>query len=172
MKQSTKTQVVVIAYEGVSAFHLSVPSLVFRDAFVESKGLFELRTCSLTGDKVKTSSGYDVVLEHDISALGNADIVIVPGWPSELPQVPASLVAKLHQAHANGAMLVGLCLGAFVIAATGLLENKTATTHWAFAEHFQQTYPQIQVQSRSLFIEHEKLITSAGTVAAIDVACK
>lgn len=168
MKNTTVRKVALVAFEGISAFHLSVPCLVFQDVFIEGQALFKLDICSLTNSEIATGSGFNIVVERDMSIIDCADIIIVPSWPNSLPCPPTILIEKLVAAHHRGAMLVGLCLGAFVIAETGLLDGKTATTHWAFSQQFSQRFPKVQFDSQPLFIEHEQLITSAGTAAALD----
>lgn len=138
-KMFTKAQakkIALLAFEDISAFHLSVPCLVFQDVFIDRAPVFDLSICALTGTKINSASGFSIEVQHDLSLLDDADIIIVPSWPSDLPEVPTELTDKLTAAHSRGAMLVGLCLGSFVIAETGLLDGKTATTHWAFSEAY------------------------------------
>ncbi|OAN13172.1 AraC family transcriptional regulator [Photobacterium jeanii] len=168
MGKSSVKKVALVAFEGISAFHLSVPCLVFQDAFIDRQPMFELSLCSLHQREISTGSGFGIVVDEGLDILDAADIVIVPSWPNSLPPVPAELRERLVHAHARGAMLVGLCLGAFVIAETGLLDGKTATTHWAFSEAFRTRFPKVEFDSQPLFIEHDQLITSAGTAASLD----
>ncbi|MDG3087983.1 helix-turn-helix domain-containing protein [Vibrio hannami] len=161
-------KVAVIAFEGISAFHLSVPCLVFQDVFIDREPVFELNVCGLTDTRIKTGSGFKIEVENELSSLEEADIIIVPSWPSDLPEIPEALTKKLIQAHSNGALLVGLCLGSFVIAETGLLDGKTATTHWAFSDAYTRKYPEVVLDNQPLFIAHDQIITSAGTAAALD----
>ena len=164
---STK-KIALIAFDDISIFHLSVPCLVFKDAFIGLNSQFELKICSISKHEVTTTSGFDVLLSHNANILNNADIIIVPSWPNSLPEPPSELIKALINAYQRGAMLVGLCLGAFIIAQTGLLDGKTATTHWGFAEKFKQRFPQVELDSQPLFIDHDRLITSAGTAASLD----
>ena len=161
-------KVALVAFENISAFHLSVPCLVFQDAFLGHAPKFELELCSLSEKAFATGSGFDVLLTKGLEQLDSADIVIVPSWPNSLPSPPTLLLDKLQAAHQRGAIVVGLCLGAFVVAKTGLLDGKTATSHWAFAEQFQSQFPNVEFDSEPLFIDHGQLITSAGTAASID----
>lgn len=161
-------KVVVIAFDGISAFHLSVPCLVFQDVFLGHNPWFQLEICGFPRKTVTSTSGFDISLNNDISVIDDADIVIVPSWPNELPEPPTDLLDKLRHAHNRGAQLVGLCLGAFVIAATGLLDGKRATTHWAFVKSVSQHFPNVEFDSQPLFVEEAQIITSAGTAAALD----
>ncbi|WP_375753848.1 GlxA family transcriptional regulator [Vibrio sp. HN007] len=161
-------KVAVLAFEDISAFHLSVPCLVFQDVFIDRAPVFDLSICALSGTKINSTSGFSIEVQHDLSLLDQADIIVVPSWPSDLPEVPTVLTDKLIKAHSNGAMLVGLCLGSFVVAETGLLDGKTATTHWAFSEAYIKKFPKVKFDSQPLFIAHDQIITSAGTAAALD----
>jgi len=168
MKDSPIRKIALVAFEGISAFHLSVPCLVFQDAFIERQAMFEFSICSLSESEIDTGSGFSIVLNQDMSILDSADIIVIPSWPNSLPEPPEQLIEALLAAHQRGSILVGLCLGAFVIAETGLLNGKSATTHWAFSQQFSQRFPQVKFDSQPLFIDHEQLITSAGTAASLD----
>ncbi|RKF18130.1 helix-turn-helix domain-containing protein [Alginatibacterium sediminis] len=168
MNKTNIKKVALVAFEGISAFHLSVPCLVFQDALNQLQQRFELKICSLSTNEIASGSGFNVVVNHDISILDGADIIIVPSWPNALPKPSTELIDKLVLAHQRGAILVGLCLGAFVIAETGLLDGKTATTHWAFTEQFTQRFPNVGFDSEPLYIDQGQLLTSAGIAASLD----
>ena len=161
-------KVAVVAFEQISAFHLSVPCMVFQDVFIDRQAIFDLCICGLTSNEMNSVSGFRITVENDLSYLEQADIIIIPSWPNALPKPPSVLLEELVKAHTRGAMLVGLCLGAFVIAETGLLNGKSATTHWAFSDEFTQRFPEVKFDNSPLFIAHDQLITSAGTAAALD----
>lgn len=97
-----------------------------------------------------------------------ADIIIVPSWrdPYELP--PEALLKALRKSHRRGAMIVGLCLGSYVLAAAGLLDGRPATTHWKWADDLAKRYPDIQVNRDVLYVDDGDVITSAGVAAGID----
>ena len=64
--------------------------------------------------------------------------------------------------------MVGLCLGAFVLAYAGVLDNHKAATHWKFEQEFQRLFPKVKLDVNVLYTEDEGVITSAGTAAALD----
>jgi len=78
------------------------------------------------------------------------------------------VLQALRDAHARGAVLVGLCLGAFVLAQAGLLHARRATTHWAYAGELARCYPTVQVDASVLYVQDGNVLTSAGTAAALD----
>jgi len=163
-----KIQVAVLAFDGISPFHLSVPCVVFADAFAGKYNPFEVKVCALKKGRLCASSGFDLFINHSLEVIASADLVIIPSW-HDLDKAPsAELIHCLKEAYQQGATVVGLCLGAYLLAATGLLDGQSATTHWAYAENFAARFPAIRVDSEPLYIENERLITSAGTAAAID----
>ena len=162
-------QVAVLAFEHISPFHLSVPCIAFCDA-PKMIGLldFELKVCSEEALAVTSSTGFQLVPQYNLATLANSDIVIIPSWPSPDVKPSEKLISAIQHARQQGALLVGLCLGAYVLAAAGVLDNMIVTTHWAYAEDLQQRYPRLHVKSDSLYHQQDNVVTSAGTAAAID----
>ena len=161
--------VAVLAFDQLSSFHLAVPCMVFGDA-ARSAGIreFQLQVCSEDGRAIHSSSGFGIVPEYGLDALASADILIIPSWPHPAIQPSEALRAAMYSAKERGALIVGLCLGAYALAATGLLDNRQATTHWAYMEDFHQRFPMVQLQPDVLYQQDDNVVTSAGTAAAID----
>ncbi|MHA7847629.1 helix-turn-helix domain-containing protein [Serratia sp. D1N4] len=161
--------VAVVAFEHISPFHLAVPGVVFADAH-EEYSPFSVKVCAIQPGCIATSGGYQIVVEWGLEVLAEADIVIIPSWHDLHGELPNALLEALLLAHQRGAKIVGLCLGAYVLAEAGLLDGQQATTHWAYAGDFAQRYPQVMLNADVLYVEQGNLLTSAGTAAGID-AC-
>ena len=161
--------VAVVAFDGISPFHLSVPCIVFGDDF-SAGGLprFDLRVCAAAPGTLRTTAGFTMNAPHGLEAIAAADIVIVPTWSDALQTPIDPLLDALRAAHARGAQMVGLCLGAFILAAAGILDGRPATTHWAWAERFARRYPAIRVDAAVLYVDDGDVLTSAGTAASLD----
>jgi len=162
-------RVAVLAFDGISPFHLSVPCMVFGpDMAGGGRPAFALQVCADAGGALRTTAGFTIAATHGLAALSRAQTVIVPSWrdPAEVP--PAALLQALRRAHARGARVVGLCLGAFVLAEAGLLDGRPATTHWHLAPEFARRFPQIDVRPDVLYVDDGDVLTSAGTAAGID----
>lgn len=159
--------VAVLAFDRISPFHLSVPCVVFGD---RHPGVppFELQVCAVEDGPLRTTAGFRISVDHGLEALEPAQTVIVPSWRDPREKPPEPLLEALVAAHARGAQLVGLCLGAFVLAEAGLLAGRRATTHWAWAAEFAARYPDVEVDADVLYVEDGHLLTSAGTSAGID----
>ncbi|MEW6704662.1 MAG: helix-turn-helix domain-containing protein [Pseudomonadota bacterium] len=163
--------VAVIAFDGISPFHLSVPCLVFGEDRTEAgTPRFRLRVCAVAPGRLRTNAGFAIDAPHGLQALRHAGIVIVPSWHADMRPAPVSLLRALRAAHRRGAVIVGLCLGAFVLAEAGLLDGRTATTHWHLAPEFARRFAQVTLQPEVLYVDHGDVLTSAGTAAGID-AC-
>ena len=166
---NTPHVVAAVAFDGISPFHLSVPCVVFAEDRSDGGVLgFEFRVCSIDPGPLSTTAGFSIAATHGLDALADADTIIVPTWrdPDEAP--PAALLDALRAAHARGAQLVGLCLGAFVLAAAGILDDRPASTHWAWADDFARRYPCVRLDPDVLYVDDGNVVTSAGTAAGLD----
>lgn len=162
-------QIAVVAFDGISPFHLSVPCLVFgedrRDLGVPR---FQLQVCAAESGPLRSSAGFEIVTHHGLPKLRSADIVIVPSWRDTAEPAPPALLAALRHAHRRGARIVGLCLGAFVLAEAGLLDGRPATTHWHWAAAFAARFPLVRLDADVLYVDDGDVLTSAGTAAGLD----
>jgi len=159
--------VAVLAYDQISAFHLSVPCVVFGD---QHAGLpeFDLKVCAHEPGPLETTAGFSVNVAHGLEALETAQTIIVPSWRDPAERPSTAVLDALVAAGDRGARVVGLCLGAYVLAEAGMLDQRRATTHWAYAQDFARRYPAIDVDADVLYIDDGNMLTSAGTAAGID----
>ena len=159
--------VAVIATPGFSPFHFSVPSMVFDKAMPET-GLFRVEICAEQPGTVDSDIGISINVVHGLELLEGADIIIVPFWEHPETKPSLKLLAALRESWLRGAEVVGLCLGAYVLAYAGLLNNRRASTHWEFERDFAERFPAVRLDSNALYTSDERLVTSAGTAAGID----
>jgi len=94
---------------------------------------------------------------------------VIPGWADDFRQPRPETIEAIRAAYARGARLMSICIGSFVLAATGLLDGRRATTHWRWAERLQARYPRVRVDPSVLYIDDGQILTSAGTAAGIDL---
>jgi len=161
--------VAIIAFDGISPFHLSVPCAIFgEDRTGANMPKFELLVCSSEQAKLQTPAGFLIETPYGLKDVARASIVIVPSWRDTAEVPPRPLLDALRRAHKRGALIVGLCLGSYVLAAAGLLNGRAATTHWYWANDLAARYPDISVDPNVLYVDQGSIITSAGTAAAID----
>jgi transcriptional regulator GlxA family with amidase domain len=161
-------RVAVLAFDDVSLFHLSVPGLVLGANNGSGPVRYELQYVAQQPGQIRTDQGVMIEVPDDLQALQQADIIIVPAWSDPEVPAPEELTMALRQAHANGKLIVGLCLGAFVLGDAGLLDGREATTHWVARDVFARRFPQTLFRPDVLYVADDNIVTSAGTVAAID----
>lgn len=159
--------VAVVAYENFSPFHLSVPCLIFGN-ILPGHLLFDLKVCSAGPGPVHSEHGLQLNSAHGVEALAEVDIVVVPGWSDPAVPPSAALTEALRAAHARGAQVVGLCLGTYVLAYAGLLDGLRAATHWEYEQDFVSRFPEVRLDTNVLYVDNNRLITSAGTAASMD----
>ena len=162
-------RVAVLAFNGVSLFHLSVPGMVLGTAQSEpGEPRYEVSYCTETPGMVSCDQGIDLSVAHGLELMEASDVIVIPSWGEQLIAASTPLVRALQQANAQGKLIVGLCLGAFVLGEAGLLDGKEATTHWAGRDEFARRFPEVGFSPDVLYVSDGNIMTSAGTVAAID----
>src|SRR5438874_2062551 len=129
---------------------------------------YNFGVCAATRSPLRATGGVRFTAPHSLRLLDRADTIVIPGWRPAVPP-PRLLIRKLQNAHARGARLCSICTGAFVLAATGLLDGKPATTHWIHVALLQERYPEIEVRSNDLYVDTGRIITSAGSAAGLDM---
>jgi transcriptional regulator GlxA family with amidase domain len=160
-------RVAVLAFDRISPFHLAVPCVLFGDRHPGAP-IFELRVCAGERGRLRTTAGFEVHARHGLAALRWADWVIVPSWRDPAERPPDPVLEALAAAHRRGALVVGLCLGAFLLAEAGLLDGLEATTHWSAADAFARRYPAVRLKPDVLYVDAGQVVTSAGTAAGLD----
>ncbi|MFC9842616.1 GlxA family transcriptional regulator [Streptomyces sp. NPDC060223] len=166
-------RVVVLALDGVYLFDLGIPERVFGGVrYAGLPGAYEVVSCAATEDRtVTTSTGLTLTLDHGPEVLESADTVVLPPFDlsrftADLPEPVRSALARIRP-HAR---IVSLCTAAFTLAAAGLLDGRSATTHWALADEFRQLFPHVALDPDVLFVDDGDVLTSAGVASGID-AC-
>jgi AraC family transcriptional activator FtrA len=163
-------RVAAIVYDGLCMFEFSSVAEVFGLERPEAgDDWYRFETVSLDGRPVTTQFGGRLVPQGGLARLRRADTIIVPGWCGIATPVPAPLVAALRAAHRRGARLMSICSGAFVLAATGLLDGRSATTHWRYADALKVRFPAIEVDPDVLYVDNGQVLTSAGSAAGLDL---
>nr|WP_018684202.1 helix-turn-helix domain-containing protein [Actinokineospora enzanensis] len=158
----------VLAYDGLSAFELGIVTEVFGLPRPEL-GIDWYRLTICAPAAVRMVGGATLTADADLSAMADADTVIVPGVPNVHTRVSPAVVEALRSAHARGARLVSICSGAFALAETGLLDGRRAATHWRYADLLARRYPAVRVDADVLYVDDGDVLTSAGSAAGIDL---
>ena len=149
-------------------FDLAIPCEVFGGVRpADPKQSYNVRVCG-EAPEVRARA-YDIRVPGSLNDLVGADTVIAPGTDDPAAPVSDAVVSAIRSAYANGARVVSICSGAFVLAAAGLLDGRRATTHWRAAELLARLYPAVVVEPDVLFVDEGRIVTSAGASAGLDM---
>jgi transcriptional regulator GlxA family with amidase domain len=165
--------IAVLALPGVQLLDVSGPVDVFAQANIEAgRECYTMRIVGCASGPLRSSSGVRLLPDLVVGETEERfDTLLVAGAPNAASmQLPSGLVPWLR-AHARRARRYGsVCTGAFALAATGLLDGRRLTTHWAAADALVQAYPSITVDADALYVRDGKLRTAAGVTAGLDLA--
>jgi transcriptional regulator GlxA family with amidase domain len=167
-----KAEVGILLYPGcqTAMVHGMTDLLQIAARFAGDKGAPPLRVSHWQRDSGDFGRAYDSHPEH----AGLPDIVIVPGrltGPANAEEA-VPYARWLRARHAGGATLAANCGGVFLLAETGLLAGRPATTHWLFADIFRQRFPDVRMEADKIVIEDGEIITAGGLMAWTDLGMR
>jgi AraC family transcriptional regulator, transcriptional activator FtrA len=168
--KTTGPLVVALVYDGLCTFEFSIVAEIFGlDRPEMGKDWYRFASAAIEPGPLRAHGGLRVESDGEMALLDEADLIVVPGWKGAGVPVPEVLLDRLRAAWRRGARLASICSGAFVLAATGMLDKKRAATHWRYADRLSSRYPAITVDASVLYVEDDRLYTSAGSAAGIDL---
>ena len=162
--------VAVLVYDGLCTFEFGIAVEMFGLPRPEFDDWYRFGLCAVDDGPMRAAGGMRVLAEGGLDGIARAGTVIVPGWRGVDSPPPAALLDALRKAHARGARLMSFCSGVFVLAASGLLDGRRATTHWRYVQALAERFPRIQVEPEVLYVDEGDLLTSAGSAAALDLS--
>jgi AraC family transcriptional activator FtrA len=162
-------RVVALLNPPQSPFELACAAEVFGTVPQDVPAHYDFRICAERPGPLPTTVGYVMHVDAGLAALQEADTVVIPGWQPPGTPAPPTVIETLRAAHQHGARIVAICTGAVVLAQTGLLDGRRATTHWRQTAQLAATFPEVQVDRDVLYVDHGDVATSAGTGAGIDL---
>ncbi|WP_040729674.1 GlxA family transcriptional regulator [Nocardia tenerifensis] len=153
----------------VPLFELGAPCTIFgadRSDITEA-GWYEFRVCG--PPNVRVDQWFRAATEFGYDELVTADTVVVPACHDADMRPPRDLVDAVRAAYDRGARVLSICTGAFVLAEAGLLDGRRATTHWLHTATLARRYPRVTVDANVLYVDEDRVLTSAGKAAGIDL---
>jgi transcriptional regulator GlxA family with amidase domain len=156
---------------GILAYPDSTLAAVYglTDLFVEASRISR----ELAGPAAPTLRVTHWPVTHDAPAPEPA-VIIIPGTLKALPgpELSRRFAGWLRDRHAAGATLVSICGGAFLLAETGLLRGRRATTHWSHVDEFARRFPDVRIDADRLIIDDGDIITAGGIMAWTDLGLR
>lgn len=169
-ERAVHSTVAAYLFEGMSAFELGCVTEVFALPRPElGVPWYRFEACASTTRPMRALGGFGLVAQHGMDAFAAADTLIVTAVPDVRGEVPEELTRALRAARERGARIVSICSGAFALAAAGLLDGRTATTHWRYAEVFRERFPRVRLDPDVLYVDEGDVLTGAGSAAGLDL---
>jgi len=172
---NTSTMTVgIVLFDDVEVLDFAGPFEVFAVAGNITEGGFTVVTVAEWADTTKpiiARNGLKIVPDYALADAPHLDLLVVPGGQGTRREVSnPKLIGWIKRRAAEAQLTTSVCTGAFLLAETGILAGKTATTHWASVERMAQTYTMVHVRGDARFVDEGDIVTSAGVSAGIDMA--
>jgi transcriptional regulator GlxA family with amidase domain len=164
-------RVAVLARDGVMPMELGLVHQLFRSATTaDGLPLYDVQTCTLTPGLVRTDADFSVRVEHGPQDPATADAVVVPASheTDETGILTPALADALSRIRRTS-RVASICTGAFVLAAAGMLDGRSATTHWKSADRFRALFPSVDLEPEVLYTDEGRVLTAAGEASGIDL---
>ena len=161
--------VAIVVLDGVNLFELGVACDVFGTDITTDSGrpLYRRHICG-PAPFITTDAGFRMEVPHGLEVLETAQtVVVIPA--EDTGHLPDAVPRALRLARSRGQRVLSLCTGAFVLAAAGLLDGLTATTHWSECAELARRYPRVRVDPGVLYVDEGDVLTAAGSAASVDL---
>lgn len=164
--------VAVVVQPGFAPFEFGLACEAFGlDRSDDGIPNFDFRIVSPDPGVVPSNIGFSINVEHGLEAADDVDILVLSPIPrAQWGAVDERVLDLVRRVDARGAWLLSVCSGSFVLAASGVLDGRRATTHWRYAHTMARMYPEIEVDPDVLYVQSGNIITSAGTAAGLDAS--
>ncbi|MFD7916879.1 GlxA family transcriptional regulator [Streptomyces sp. NPDC059752] len=172
MTTTVRHRVVVVAYDDVELVEVACVTSAFDGANrLHASPPYEVRLVTPQGRPVRCSSGLVLGAQAALERTrGPVDTLLVVGGPGHAAAAQNTrLVEHVRRLAGISHRVASVCTGASVLAATGLLDGRRVTTHWAYARNLAQRHPAVHVDAAPLYLRDEHVCTSAGVTGALDL---
>jgi transcriptional regulator GlxA family with amidase domain len=165
----------VLVFDGVEVLDACGPFEVFSTAgrlarTTDDLALLRVATVARTSEPVVGRGGLRLIPDHTIDDDTRFDVLVVPGGVTGAVERNDLVLEWLVRRHRTSRLTLGICNGAFLLAAAGLLDGRPVTTHWADEDELEQRWPAVHVKREPRWVDDGDIITSAGISAGIDAS--
>jgi putative intracellular protease/amidase/YHS domain-containing protein len=164
--------VAVVLSKGAVVIDFAGPWEVFENATIPGRGMmdnaFELYTVAETLEPITVSGGMKIVPNYSFQNAPQPKVIIIPAQNGDTE----AMLQWIRKAEQTTDVTMSVCTGAFVLAATGLLNGKAATTHHTAYAELEMQFPDVQVKRGARFVEEGNLATAGGLTSGMDLALR
>jgi AraC family transcriptional activator FtrA len=162
------TRVAILVRDDAPLFELGCAVELFGLPRPEYPDWYRCDVVTFERGPLRSTAGVQL-LAKAVKRLDAYDLLIIPGWPTDLDLIPGAIARAVRSFHAQGKRILSFCSGAFLLAHLGLLDGREATTHWRYADKFKKAFPQVRYVENVLYVYDGTLGCSAGSAAGIDL---
>lgn len=131
---------------------------------------FQVCTVARSLEPVRARAGLRVLPDHGLESCPAPDILVIPGGVVDAETDDRRLIAWVKERARSAELMAAVCTGAFILARAGLLDGKSATTHWEDIPDFRTAFPDVKVREAVRWVDEGQVLTSAGIAAGIDMS--
>ena len=161
--------VAFVISDGAVVIDFAGPWEVFQDVHdSHGHGFFNLYTVAETTKSVTASAGLKIVPDYTFQTAPSPKVIVIPAQNGE----SAAMLEWIRKSARTADVTMSVCTGAYVLAKTGLLSGKAATTHHSAYTEFAMQFPDIQLKRGARFVEDGNLASSGGLSSGVDLALR
>jgi transcriptional regulator GlxA family with amidase domain len=131
---------------------------------------FTVCTVAKSHSPVTARAGLRILPDHGFDTCPQPDLVLIPGGVVDAEMADAEVLQWIRNCSQTATITASVCTGAFLLAKAGLLEGKSATTHWEDIPDLRAQFPRLAVKEDVRWIDSGKVVTSAGIAAGLDMS--
>lgn len=169
---NNRLKVGILLFNEVEVLDFAGPFEVFSLASKNSEKLFEVVTIGESGEVISARNGLKVLPQVKLTDNLKVDILVIPGGygAEEIEIRNKTVLDWIKNQKDKVKIMASVCTGAFLLAETGILDDKKATTHWMDMDRLEGEYPKVEVIRNVKFIDEDDVITSGGISAGINMS--
>lgn len=163
-------KIAFICFDKLSILDLTGPMQIFSSATKDGEAEYKIEIISTKGGMISCSAGL-MLKTHPLKELDGFDsLIVVGGLGVSKASTDTDLIRYIEKQTAKVSRVISICTGSFLLAKTGILKGKSATTHWGSLDRLAEENPKTRVASNAFYIRDGNVITSAGVTAGMDLA--
>jgi len=168
----------IVAFPGAEVLDITGPYEVFAFAnmILQKEGIaqeaaYTIAVLAEQPGPVTTMTGMQIIADQSFNQIDiNFDTLLIPGGDPKVLLANTRVVELINDMELKVRRLVSVCTGAFLLAESGLLDGRRATTHWNYCTEFKEKYPRVNLEPDRIFIKEGNILTSGGITSGIDLA--
>lgn len=170
-------QITILVPKGAILGSIEGPRQVLTEAnkylqSIDREPLFQVQLAGLTQETLVAGGRYTVYSDVLAPEIAKTDLIIIPALDGDMPQLMEAnraFIPWIVQQYEQGAEVASLCVGAFLLASTGLVNGRSCTTHWLAANGFKQMFPEVNLLEDKIITDEMGIYSSGGAFSYLNL---